>query len=651
MEEEIKNLEYTLEKYSEVIEDSNLKLNHLKELFKFDYDAYLEEKFKLEAEIKALEKAKLVPYFARIDFKNDKHFDKCYIGKKGVSDYDNNIITVDWRAPISSLYYDSNVGYCSYEAPEGTIDGDLLLKRQYTIENSKLINFNDVDTVSNDELLKPYLSVSADNRLKNIVSTIQSEQNKIIREKLGKDLVIQGVAGSGKTTVALHRIAYLVYNNREIYKPSDYMVIGPNKFFVSYISSILPDLDVNGVTQNTLDELFENYVNEKFIINNSLDILKESDEIAQFKVSMEMKKEIDNYFKKLDIIPDKNLETNGIKLITNNKIRKIYETVNKKIFKSISSQVDRLKLLIEKEINDNFDTLSEKLIHSNISKKTINSIKENLNVTLNKYFSITNQSVKKIYIEVLTELNYDCSNIKNNQINIEDIPSMLYIKYKMSGSRCYDNYKHIVIDEAQDYGEFTFYALKKLFKNSTFSIYGDLAQSLYPYRSITNWESLDKIYHNFEILKLNKSYRTTIEIMNEANKINELLHLDKAIPVIRHGEDVEYFTDAVENIINKIKNKYNTIAIITKTQESANEVYQELKNSIDLNLITSSNLNYDKRINVLPSYLSKGLEFDAVILLGEDDFDRNNILDMKLLYVSKTRALHKLFIKRGKNNE
>ena len=651
MEEEIKNLEYTLEKYNEVIGDSNLKLNHLKELFKFDYDAYLEEKFKLEAEIKALEKAKLVPYFARIDFKNDKHFDKCYIGKKGVSDYDNNIITVDWRAPISSLYYDSNVGHCSYEAPEGTIDGDLLLKRQYTIENSKLINFNDVDTVSNDELLKPYLSVSADNRLKNIVSTIQSEQNKIIREKLGKNLVIQGVAGSGKTTVALHRIAYLVYNNREIYKPSDYMVIGPNKFFVSYISSILPDLDVNGVTQNTLDELFENYVNEKFIINNSLDILKESDEIAQFKVSMEMKKEIDNYFKKLDIIPDKNLETNGIKLMTNNKIRKIYETVNKKIFKSISSQVDRLKLLIEKEINDNFDTLSEKLIHSNISKKTINSIKENLNVTLNKYFSITNQSVKKIYIEVLTELNYDCSNIKNNQINIEDIPSMLYIKYKMSGSRCYDNYKHIVIDEAQDYGEFTFYALKKLFKNSTFSIYGDLAQSLYPYRSITNWESLDKIYHNFEILKLNKSYRTTIEIMNEANKINELLHLDKAIPVIRHGEVVEYFTDAVENIINKIKDKYNTIAIITKTQESANEVYQELKNSIDLNLITSSNLNYDKRINVLPSYLSKGLEFDAVILLGEDDFDRNNILDMKLLYVSKTRALHKLFIRKGKNNE
>ncbi len=651
MEEEIKNLEYTLEKYNEVIGDSNLKLNHLKELFKFDYDAYLEEKFKLEAEIKALEKAKLVPYFARIDFKNDKHFDKCYIGKKGVSDYDNNIITVDWRAPISSLYYDSNVGHCSYEAPEGTIDGDLLLKRQYTIENSKLINFNDVDTVSNDELLKPYLSVSADNRLKNIVSTIQSEQNKIIREKLGKNLVIQGVAGSGKTTVALHRIAYLVYNNREIYKPSDYMVIGPNKFFVSYISSILPDLDVNGVTQNTLDELFENYVNEKFIINNSLDILKESDEIAQFKVSMEMKKEIDNYFKKLDIIPDKNLETNGIKLITNNKIRKIYETVNKKIFKSISSQVDRLKLLIEKEINDNFDTLSEKLIHSNISKKTINSIKENLNVTLNKYFSITNQSVKKIYIEVLTELNYDCSNIKNNQINIEDIPSMLYIKYKMSGSRCYDNYKHIVIDEAQDYGEFTFYALKKLFKNSTFSIYGDLAQSLYPYRSITNWESLDKIYHNFEILKLNKSYRTTIEIMNEANKINELLHLDKAIPVIRHGEVVEYFTDAVENIINKIKDKYNTIAIITKTQESANEVYKKLKNNVDLNLITSSNLNYDKRINVLPSYLSKGLEFDAVILLGEDDFDRNNILDMKLLYVSKTRALHKLFIKKGKNNE
>lgn len=233
---------------------------------------------------------------------------------------------------------------------------------------------------------------------------------------------------------------------------------------------------------------------------------------------------------------------------------------------------------------------------------------------------------------------------KDNNINIEDIPALMYIKYKLNGSKEYYNFKHIVIDEAQDYGEFTFYVLKKIFKNSTFSIYGDLAQSLYPYRSLSNWESLKSIYKNFEILKLNKSYRTTIEIMNEANKINEILGLDKAIPVIRHGEEVEKYNKNIIELINTIKDKYKTIAIITKTQEGSNKMYEELKNNIDISLITKDNLNYNSSISIMPSYLSKGLEFDSVIIINENDFDKSSVLDMKLLYVSKTRALHKLFL-------
>ena len=324
MIEELRNLNYTIEKYNEFIDDSNLQLKNLNELYKYNYDAMIEEKFRLENEINSIEKAKLNPYFARIDFRSKSNFDKCYIGKKGVTDYDNNVITVDWRAPISSLYYDSNIGECEYDAPEGIIKGNLLLKRQYTIENSKLINFNDVDTVSNDELLKPYLSVSAPNRLKNIVATIQSEQNKIIRESIGKNLVIQGVAGSGKTTVALHGIAYLVYNNRNLFKPGDFMVIGPNKFFVSYISNILPDLDVNGVTQNTLDELFLNYTKENFKINNSLDVIKDKDKIAHYKVSMDMKKNIDEYFKNIKILPNDDFIVDGIKVLDKSFIKMTY---------------------------------------------------------------------------------------------------------------------------------------------------------------------------------------------------------------------------------------------------------------------------------------------------------------------------------------
>jgi len=304
MEEELKYLSYTLDKFEEVIDDSKLKLKNLRNLYANNYDAMLEEKFKLESEINSIEKAKNTPYFARIDFESKNNKEKCYIGKLGVQDYDNNIITVDWRAPISSLYYDSNIGNCSYEAPDGVIEGELLLKRQYTIEKSKLINFNDVDTVSNDELLKPYLNTSVDNRLKNIVSTIQSEQNKIIREKLNKNLIIQGVAGSGKTTVALHRIAYLVYNYRNLYKYSDYMVIGPNKFFVNYISGILPELDVDGVAEYTLEEVFERYVDEDYTINNNLDKIIDIDNISKFKTSLELKDKIDEYFKNIQVLPE-----------------------------------------------------------------------------------------------------------------------------------------------------------------------------------------------------------------------------------------------------------------------------------------------------------------------------------------------------------
>lgn len=646
MQEELEHLNYTLDKFDEVMIDSKLKLSNLREIYKHDYDAMLDEKFKLENEITLIEKAKNTPYFARIDFDYNDKKEQYYIGKLGISDYDNNIITVDWRAPISSLYYDSNVGSCSYEAPEGVISGRLDLKRQYTIENSKLINFNDVDTVSNDELLKPYLSVSADNRLKNIVSTIQAEQNKIIREKIYKNLIIQGVAGSGKTTVALHRIAYLVYNNRDLYKPSDYMVIGPNKFFVSYISGILPDLDVNGVPEYTLEELFINYLNDKYVVNNSLDKIKNEDLVSSFKVSLKMKDKIDEYFDSLEVLPSDDFKIDNVLIISKKLIYDIYNEIDINRYKSIKSQIDRTILLLEKYIDDNKERILLRLIKDNVDKKVINEFKNNISNHLKKYFDVLNMKINDIYVFILKELKYDISKISKKQIEIEDIPSLIYIRYRLFGNEQFNNFKHIVIDEAQDYGEFTFYALNKMFKNATFSIYGDLAQSLYSYRGVNTWDVVKDIFKDSEILKLNKSYRTTIEIMNEANKINNKLKLDEAIPVIRHGDIVEYSSGNIINLINNLKDEYKTVAIITKTQVDADKLYNELKDDISINLINSNNLNYDVNINILPSYLSKGLEFDSVIIINPNNtYFTDDILDLKLLYVSMTRALHKLIIK------
>lgn len=626
---EKEHLEETIKKYNEVIEDSKLKMKNLKKFYN-DYDEMMDEKERLEHKINKITESKQSPYFARIDFKTDNK-EICYIGKIGVSDYENNIITVDWRAPISTLYYDSNIGNSEYNSPSGKIKGELLLKRQYQIEKQKLISFQDVDTVSNDEILKPYLSVSADTRLKNIVSTIQSEQNRIIRYPL-KNLIIQGVAGSGKTTVALHRIAYLVYNNKDIIKPKDYMVIGPNKFFVKYISKILPDLDVNGVGEYTLEEILEIYTKEQYKIKGNLDKIVEYEKISELKTTLKMKKIIDNYIDKIKIYPD-NVLIENVEIISKNKIKQLIKEINETTYKSLKQKQDRIILLINKYIEENKQKIITHLIESKINNKTIQEFKKNHS----KYIKNNIPKIKTIkyyYKEILKQ-----NNIEQIEYEIEDIPSLLYIKYKI-GNDIFNNYKYIVIDEAQDYGEFMFYVIKKIFKNATFGIFGDLAQSLYSYRSVKNWDTVKTIFDS-NIEYLNKSYRTTIEIMNEANIINKKLNLNTATPVIRHGEKVEYTNERIEELIQSLKQKYNTIAIITKTLKEAKELHKQFK---EYDLITPTDISYESKITILPSYLSKGLEFDSVVIL--DTFNKENNLDLKLLYVSMTRALHKLYIKK-----
>ena len=301
------NLDITIKRFQDIIDETRLKINVLPRIHA--NNPYLLEKMlkQYSNRLELLERTRKKPYFARLDFKNDneEQIDKCYIGKVGVMDEENNIVTIDWRAPIATMYYDSNIGLASYEAPEGKISGYLSVKRQYDIEDGKLKSFQDVDTVSNDDFLKPYLGVSADNRLKNIVSTIQVEQNEIIRQDIYNNIIIQGVAGSGKTTVALHRIAYLVYRNIDNIEPSQYLVIGPSKFFVNYISNVLPDLDVNNVEQLTLDEIVKKIINEPFTLLSSENKLITSIEdinsleYEKYKVSLGIVNIINEFINKL----------------------------------------------------------------------------------------------------------------------------------------------------------------------------------------------------------------------------------------------------------------------------------------------------------------------------------------------------------------
>ena len=412
LKKEKETLHSTIEKYKDVMKYYNSRIDAIPRMYK-DNPSMISNFIEMYSErLRLMEKSIDKPYFARIDFARDgeKKIEQLYIGKVGVMDEDNNNITIDWRAPVSSMYYDSNIGKASYKAPEGSCTGELLLKRQYDIENGQLKSFQDVDTVSNDDLLKPYLSASADNRLKNIVSTIQQEQNSIIREPISKNIIIQGVAGSGKTTVALHRIAYLVYNYRDKIRPNQYLVIGPNKFFVNYISSVLPDLDVENVKQLTYEELCAEVLNEdiKLIDEDKKLITSISNEnllqYEKFKVSMDFKKALDKFIQEMEenIIPEKSIEIKEYEVISSNLIKSIYSSIEQSsIYDNIKTKLDKTNLMLSKYIEDNYDMIMSNVKNQHqknidvISKKTNRSELEKLNYIEKEMKNGCKTSIKK----------------------------------------------------------------------------------------------------------------------------------------------------------------------------------------------------------------------------------------------------------------
>lgn len=600
---EEEKLNHILIKYDEVMKYYKNRINSI-------FTTYANNQTMIEnlteiylEKIRLMEKSLNKPYFARLDFKRDGESDieELYIGKVGVIDEKNNNIIIDWRAPVSSMYYDSNIGDASYKAPEGTCTGKLLLKRQYEIENKQLKSYQDVDTVSNDELLKPYLEASVDNRLKNIVSTIQHEQNRIIREPVNKNLIIQGVAGSGKTTVALHRIAYLVYNNRENIKPEQYLIIGPNKFFVNYISGVLPDLDVEDVKQLTYDELCSEILQENItLIDEDIKLLKSiknEKELTyqKIKVSMQFKKALDKYIKEIkeSTIPIYGVRINEKEIISNEFIKQIYNSFEElDEYDNIKTRLMRTNLFFEKYIDENIEQYREysekelkKALKNYFNKliPKIPKIYQNFLSNLDKYLEISEDIKEQVKINII--------NLKNKKFEFEDLSSLIYLKAKINGIDEYGKYKQIVIDEAQDYGEFTFFSLKFILKNAAFSIFGDLAQSIYQYRSIENWESVlnNTFRYQGEIQYLLKSYRTTTEIMDSANNITKYIKLNTAKPVIRHGKKVSFIKykekneqiSLIKRILEQYKTQnYKTIAIICKNEEEAQELYIKIIHKI-----------------------------------------------------------------------
>lgn len=641
------------------------------------------------------------PYFARIDFTSDEDgkVSTVYIGKNGVIK-NTDIIVTDWRAPVSSLYYDAEIGRCSFEAPNGTISGNMSLKRQFEIELGELQEYFDVDLVSNDELLQKYLNSNNDARLKSIVSTIQKEQNDVIRKKISDNIIIQGVAGSGKTTVALHRIAYLVYNYMKTIKQNQYLVIGPNPVFLKYIKSVLPDLDVSSVEQCTFEQFAQMYIDENISVNSSdkkvIDNIegKNNSDVDKFKCSIKYKKMIDKFLKiYFYSITSKSLMLGNFEVIPQNIMREIFEGTEEVYSKDLNNKIeitiDRLCKYIENnydfitsrynnysfELFKNVQTDEEKNKMRNMFSKDRAELSKNCRSILRKYFNKSKVSTIKLYKLFISSINdYDIynynniselkrktqKNIKNNSYDFEDLSALIYIKTALGLNKNYERIKHTVIDEAQDLGEFNFYVLKESLPASTFSIFGDLAQSIYDYRGINNWNEVNEVMFsgNGEIVNFNKSYRTTAEIMESADDVLDSIGLSRSDMVVRHGnpvqvseiEDANNIPEYIAEKICEYKEKgYKTIAVISKTDLLSNYINKALKMfGINIPNVTANDDLIDEKFRVctISNQLAKGLEFDAVILnnANEEIYSSNSSLDMKLLYVALTRALHELDI-------
>jgi len=629
-----------------------------------------------------LQKHKDNPYFAKLVFSDlsDGQEFQGYIGRLSIGEIKNKSDEkiVDWRAPISDLYYNGKLGNTEYEALGKQYQVDLKLKRQVTIKEGEVKSIYDFeDKVSNDEFLTPYLTQSANNRLKSIVSTIQEEQNKIIRLPIFRNAIVQGVAGSGKTTVALHRLSYLMYNYKKQVKPEEYLIISPNEIFMNYISSILVDLEADKANSFSLNKMFEYALGTEYKILNKhsqYEYLKSKNinhEYLKFKSSRAFAKIIDKWLEdyKKEIF-SKPLIVNGVEVLDKDTVCSFFNSYENATVETIA--------------NNGYKKLGLSLALDSKARKQAHATLDALDMPLNKKFAIKrvlessnygyvkkainlNIDIFKIYKQMITDIHKytDYSDIKilqretlnrlkQKELAYDDMGVLLYLFSKFSEIPYYAKIKAVLIDEAQDLPSIMFMGLKNLFKMSTFMIFGDIAQGIYSYQSIDKWEDIQDIINECELLYLNRSYRTSIEIMDEAYITLKKLGLPPANNVLRHGEKVDYYKNTSVDLVSKqldiLSKEYNNTAIICKDNEELKEAEKALE-SLEIVVLDENNTTYSEiKKSLLTVQTAKGLEFDSVIIYNHNSYTDSSI-DLKLLYVAKTRALHKLIINGHKDGE
>lgn len=596
---------------------------------------------------KRLTKILAIPYFGRIDFLEKKENSKVmpiYIGIHTFYDPESRATLIhDWRAPVSSMFYDHELGEAGYRSPSGEIKGVISLKRQYRIRGGKMEFMIESALTVHDDILQKELSSNADDKMKNIVATIQREQNQIIRNEDIRTLIIQGVAGSGKTSIALHRIAYLLYTFRDSISSKDILIISPNKVFSDYISNVLPELGEETVPETSMEQILSGVLEHKYkyqtyfgLVNELLEKPSSSliDRIA-YKASFGFISELDKfilhientYFKAADVKLTKYI-TIPAPFIEEQYLRFNRYPIRRRFDAMADYMLDMLKIQY---------TFTVTTTGRNLLKKEIRLMfAGNNDIQVYKdFFKWTN--------------NPGMFNMrKGHTLEYSDLAPLAYLHLALEGNGNQPfRVKHLLIDEMQDYSPIQYKVIQKLFPCRK-TVLGDAGQSVNPYGSSTA-ETIQKSLTASEIMKLCKSYRSTFEITDFAQKIHPNAELE---PVARHGEkpQILQFGSAVEELSGIMglistyrKSGYKSLGIICKTEQQARKMADMLKSyANDISFLSSQSSAFVQGIVITSAHMAKGLEFDEVIIPQTDERNYRSEIDKSMLYVAVTRAMHRL---------
>ena len=621
-----------------------------------------------EHKILLLEKMIKSPYFARIDFKFDDEdeFEKIYIGRSSLrkNSY-QEMYVYDWRSPIASVFYRFMTGEAFYDAPCGRVTGELNLKRQYEIKNGILEYFFDSDVQIVDEFLRQLLSQNTTAKMKAIVETIQHEQDVVIRDMENDLLMVQGVAGSGKTSIALHRAAYLMYQGLQTkLSANNIMIISPNSIFEQYISNVLPELGEDNVISSVFEDILSELLNgrkiqsrndflENLIVNSKYKEISRNS--IEFKTSSFFREILDQF---LIDIPRQWIEFEDVyyegKCVVSRQILK--DKILGRTETPLGIKLEQLEDYILEQIFGTGKGRGHKeeknLIKQEIQKFIKIDIVELYKILFSNeaYFysllqnSNPSQNIKNIW-------KYTKENLEADSLYYDDAIAIAYLYLKIYGTNKYKNIKQVVIDEAQDYYPLQYEIFNLLFSNAKFTILGDMKQTLAKKEDISFYEQIQKILNKKKssLIMLDKSFRCTNEILNFSLKFIEKSSQIKSFnrngdsPKVYIADNSEIFIDEIVKEIKLCQEKgFQSICLICKTEKNSTYLFNKIKHKLDIQLIKNGSVSDLQGVFILPVYMSKGLEFDAVLICDADSQNYHDEDDKNLLYVACTRALHKL---------